>query len=199
MSNKADSGGIEKKAIRAIRQDGLETIGFGLFLAVLAIFIYDIRYGGITGLGVLAFILLPPFLRKYITYPRVGFAKFIDKKSPGMIITSISIVILCLILFYLIGSNEEYGFLMPLFLGILFSLFIFWLAYRTGMVVNYILGILYLAAGNIGFCFTFYGFESGLVTSSMLLLLALATIIAGSAQTMWFMRKNPRVTGEADG
>jgi len=199
MNDKANSGGIEKKAIRAIRQDGLETIGFSIFLAVLAIFIYDIRYGGITGLGVLAFILLPPLLRKYITYPRVGYVKFIDKKDPRTVITSIAIVLLCLVLFYFIGSNENYGFLMPLFLGILFALFMFWLAYRTGTAVNYILGILYLAAGNIGFCFTFYGFESGLVTSSMLLLLALATIIAGSAQTMWFMRKNPRVAGEADG
>ena len=199
MSNKAKSGGIEKKAVRTIRRDGLETIGLGIFLAVLAIFIYDIRYGGITGLGVLGFILLPPFLRKYITYPRVGYAKFIEKNDPRAVIASIAIVILCLILFYLIGSNEKYGFLMPLFLGILFALFIFWLAYRTGMAINYILGILYLAAGNIGVCFTLYGIDPGLVTSSMLFLLALITIIVGSAQTAWFMRKNPRVAGETDG
>jgi len=199
MINKANSGGIEKNAIRAIRRDGLETIGLGIFLAVLAVFIYDIRYGGITGLGVLAFIILPPFLRKYITYPRVGYAKFIGRKDPRMVIISTAIVILCLVIFYLIGSNEKYGFLMPLFLGILFSLFMFWLAYRTGTAVNYILGILYLAAGNIGFCFTLYGIEPGLVTSTMLFLLALTTIIAGSAQTMWFMRKNPLLTGETDG
>jgi hypothetical protein len=196
MSDKNDLVDIERSALKAIRSDGLETVGFGIFIAVLAVFIYDIRYGGITGLGILGYFLIPLVLRKYITYPRVGYAKFIEKKNARRIITSALIVILCLSLFYILGKNERFGFLMPLFLGLLFSVFMFWQAYRTRLAINYILGTVFLAAGNIGFCFTMTGSGARIVTGSILSILAFITITAGVSQSIWFIRKYPLTPAE---
>ena len=196
MGSKRIKGEIERSAVRAIQQDGFEIVGLGIFIAVLAVFIFDIRYGGITGLGILAYFLAPPVLRKYITYPRIGYAKFIVNKNGSRIFSSISIVILCLTLFYFLGKFDEYGFLMPLFIGLLFSVFIFWQAYRTGLAVKYILGTVYLAAGNIGICFTLTGFNSGIVTGFMLSILSIITIMAGIVQALWFIKKFPLITAK---
>jgi glucose uptake protein GlcU len=191
MKQNMDLKEIKHKAYRAIRQDGLDTVAGGIFLAFAAIFFIDIRFAGLLGLGTVIFVIMPEALRRKITYPRIGYAKFLQPKGITNYLLIAFLVVICLVLFYLFGKVAKFNWLMPLYLSIVFSGIAFISARKRRTWIDYALIILFLSSGITGILFTMSNHDPGWVTAYQLWSLALILITIGVVQFFNFLHKYP--------
>jgi MFS family permease len=187
---------IEQKAHRAFRQDGLNILFAGVALGIVAVFFIDVRHGWVFALGITLAISMPTFFRRQLVHPRVGYAQF--PRSKGMVrhITAICLAVVCLILFYALGKIAHFNWLMPLYLGIVFSAAALVAAMKSGLGVYYVMSFVLLLSGFVGLGFTMRGHDAGWVVAFQLWGLAVILTFAGLVQLLCFLRKYPRRSTE---
>jgi len=193
MEQDADLRKIQRKTHRAMRQDGLDKIAAGIFLALAAVFFIDIRFAGLLGLGAVSFSVLPEALRKSLTYPRIGYAKLLPPKTTlWHHIWRILFAIVCLTLFYVLGKISAFNWLMPFYLGLFLSGVAFASGRKGGAAIDYVLSALFFSSGAVSLVFTVRGHDPGWVTAYQLWLLSGVLIALGMIQLIRFFSKYPK-------
>lgn len=183
---------IEQKAHRAFRQDGLNILFAGVALGIVAVFFIDVRHGWVFALGITLAISMPAFFRRQLVHPRVGYARFPQSKGMGRHVAAICLAAICLLLFYCVGKIERFNWLMPLYLGTMFSAAAIVAAMKSGLGLYYVLASVLLLSGLAGLGFTMRGHDAGWVVAFQLWALAAVLILAGLAQLIGFFRKHPK-------
>jgi hypothetical protein len=189
MTTQTDLNKIERKARRVFQQDGLSILFIGVAFAIFAIFFIDIRHGWVFALGTALAISLPELLRKRFVYPRVGYAQFLRSKSMIRHFISICLAVICLILFYIFGKISRFNWLMPVYLGTVFSVAAFIAARKFGLVIYYILTFVLLLSGFAGLSFTIRDYAAGWIVAFQLWGLAVVMIIVGAFQFARFLHE----------
>lgn len=192
MTTQTDLNKIERKARRVFQQDGLTILFVGVAFAIFAIFFIDIRRGWVFALGTALAISLPELLRKQFVYPRVGYAQFPQSKSMARHVISVCLALMCLILFYIFGKIVRFNWLMPVYLGTVFSVAAFIAARKFGLVTYYILTFVFLLSGFAGLSFTTRDYPAGWIVAFQLWGLAVIMIIVGSFQFARFLHECPK-------
>jgi hypothetical protein len=189
MTTHTDLNDIERKARRVFHQDGLTILFTGVALAMIAIFFIDIRHGWVFALSIALAISLPELLRKQFIYPRVGYAQFLRSKSIARHVIAICLAVICLILFYVFGKIARFNWLMPVYLGTIFSAAALFAARRFGLVVYYILTFVFLLSGLAGLSFTIRDYAAGWVVAFQLWGLAVFMVSVGAFQFTRFLHE----------
>ncbi|MHC4324084.1 MAG: hypothetical protein ACYSUX_07410 [Planctomycetota bacterium] len=189
MTTQTDLNGIERKARRVFQQDGLTILFAGIALAMIAIFFIDIRHGWVFALGIALAISLPELLRRHFVYPRIGYAQFLRQKGITRHILAICLALICLILFYVFGKIARFNWLMPVYLGTVFSVAALIAARRFGLVVYYVLTLVFLLSGLAGLVFTIRDYAAGWVVAFQLWGLAVVMVPVGAFQFTRFLHE----------
>ncbi|MHC4206883.1 MAG: hypothetical protein ACYSTT_19680 [Planctomycetota bacterium] len=189
MTTQTDLNDIEQKARRIFQQDGLTIFFAGIAFAMIAIFFIDIRHGWVFALGVALAISLPELLRRQFVYPRVGYAQFLRSKGMARHVIAICLALICLILFYVFGKMARFNWLMPVYLGTVFSMASFIAARRFRMVAYYILTFVFLFSGLAGLSFTMRDYAAGWVVAFQFWGLAVVMVTVGAFQFTRFLHE----------
>jgi hypothetical protein len=195
MTTQNDLNQIEHKARRIFQQDGLTILFIGVAFAIFAIFFIDIRHGWLFALGIILAISVPELLRRQFIYPRVGYAKFLQSKSLIRHVITICLASICLILFYTFGKIARFNWLMPVYLGTVFSVAALVAARKFGLVIYYILTFVFLLSGLAGLSFTMKDYGAGWVVAFQLWGLSVVMVPMGAFQFARFLHKYPK-TGQ---
>ncbi|HEC03933.1 MAG TPA: hypothetical protein ENI81_10395, partial [Phycisphaerales bacterium] len=182
---------IEQKAHRAFQQDGLNILFAGVALGVIAVFFIDVRHGWVFALGIALAVSMPAFFRRQLVHPRIGYAQFPQSKGMGRHIAAICLAVMCLLLFYALGRIEHFNWLMPLYLGTVFSAAALVATIKFGLSLYYVLTFVLLLSGLAGLGFTMRGHDAGWVVAFQLWGLAAILTPVGLVQLLYFLRKNP--------
>ncbi len=184
---------VEKRARSALRQDGLAIIIAGIAFAIMAPFFLDDRLGFLLILGTGFYVFLPAILKKRFVYPRIGYAKFKEKKAKSW---KLLISTMLLMLFVIVLKLNAYNWLLPLYLGAVFGVIAFAIGYWHKTVIEYVISALMLLSGIVGITATARGNDPGIVTAVQLWGLAAVLIPIGLFQLTRFLRKYPKQTAE---
>jgi hypothetical protein len=187
---------IEHNAHRIFRQDGLTILFSGIALGIIAIFFIDVRHAWVFAVGISLIISAPEFLRRQFVYPRIGYAQFLRSKGIARHVIAIFLAGICLILFYAFGKVARFNWLMPLYLGTVFSMAAFAAAMKFGLIKYYVLALIFLLSGLTGLSFTIRNFSAGWVVAFQLWGLAFLMIFFGAFQFTCFLRKYPNSAQE---
>jgi MFS family permease len=148
--------------------------------AIVAVFFIDVRHGWVFALGITLAICVPEFLRRQLVHPRIGYARFPQSKGMGRHVAAICLAVICLLLFYCLGKIERFNWLMPLYLGTMFSAAALVAAIKSGLSLYYALAFVLLLH------------DDGWVVAFQLWGLAAVLILAGLAQLIGFFREHPK-------
>ncbi|UCG59940.1 MAG: hypothetical protein JSU70_10540 [Phycisphaerales bacterium] len=198
MIRRIDVKDIDRKARRAFREDGLDTLTCGVSLAIMAIFFVDIRHGWALGLATVLYTIVRPLVRDQVTHPRIGYAKFTPAKGKAPVVLAIVAFIVGLTLFYIIGKVARYNWLMPLFLSVVLAVTVLLVAFRTASATHYALAALFLVSGLAGIALTRAGYDPGDVTAYQLWCLSGILVPVGLVQLTRFLRRYPRSAVEVN-
>lgn len=179
---------VEKRARRALRQDGLAIIIAGVAFAIIAPFFLDERLGILFILGTGLYVFLPEILRKRFVYPRIGYVKFKEKKAKPW---KLHISTILLVLFVIVLKLNAYNWLLPLYLGVVFGVIAFAIGYWYKTVIEYIISAFMLLSGVIGIIATTRGNDPGIVTAVQFWGLAAILIPIGLFRLTRFLRIYP--------
>lgn len=179
---------VEKRARRALRQDGLAIIIAGVAFAIIAPFFLDERLGFLLILGTGLYVFLPEILRKRFVYPRIGYVKFKEKKAKPW---KLHISTILLVLFVIVLKLNAYNWLLPLYLGVVFGVIAFAIGYWYKTVIEYIISAFMLLSGVLGIIATTYGNDPGIVTAVQFWGLAAILIPIGLFRLTRFLRIYP--------
>lgn len=179
---------VEKRARRALRQDGLAVVLAGIAFAIMAPFFLDDRLGFSLILGTGLYVFLPEILRQRFVYPRIGYVKFREKKvKPWKLLIST----ILLVLFVIVLKLNAYNWLLPLYLGAVFGVIAFAIGYWYKTVIEYVLSAFMLVSGVVGIIATTRGNDPGIVAAVQLWGLAAILIPIGLFRLTRFLRKYP--------
>jgi len=180
MTTKTDLNEIERKARRIFQEDGLTILFAGIALAMFAIFFIDIRHGWVFAFGIALAISVPELLRRQFVYPRIGYAQFLRSKGMMQHIIAVCLALICLILFYTFGKIERFNWLMPVYVGCVFSVAAFIAGWKFRLIVYYVLAFIFLLSGLAGLSFTMRDYAAGWVVAFQLWGLAVFMVLLGA-------------------
>ncbi len=112
---------VEQDARRVFNQDGLIYLFLGIVLVMLGI---GYTVPGLSWLGATAIFLVIPFeaIRKRITYPRLGYARFTLAKGTALGILGFAVVAAIVLAVMALGWNGRFQRYLPILIGIIFAL-----------------------------------------------------------------------------
>lgn len=211
MESTADLNNVKRRAYSAIEQDGLEGIHVGLMFIFFALFLYGtgeaMQHGHPVNvyclvlpiIGCAMQTVVKPFFRKRFTYPRVGFAKFIQQNETSVVLLQLLGAVIALGVMALFIWVEAIQWLLPLYLAVVLVVLTLNEARKRGRLTtgDYIVTALYLAGGSAGLFMILLGIHPLKATAYELWGLTAIFVSAGFIQFARFLHKYPRVTQEA--
>jgi hypothetical protein len=191
MSHLVDLEQVEQDARQSFNQDGLIYLFLGCLLALLGLSFFDERLSWMGGMVV--FLILPvEAIRKRITYPRIGYAKFSVPKGTVRGIARFAIMAILVLVLIALVSGGRYQRYLPAAFGIVLGLAFFFgfsmsgLTLRDGILVVLILGSGFVTAALFD--------EWRVATAVQFWVIAAITIPLGVYDLIRFMKENPVVT-----
>ncbi len=179
---------IERNARRVFNQDGLIYIFMGLLLAMVGWSFSNTRFSGLGGLA--ALLIFPiEIVRRRVTYPRVGYAKFALPKglARGLIgLTVVAVAALTLVAFVGDGMFQQY---MPIAISIVFALSFYFGISMEGLRWRSLAIIALILAGGGAVTVLFEDWHWG--TAVLFWIVAVILIPVGAIKLICFMRDNP--------
>lgn len=211
MESTADIRDVRRRAYAAIEQDGMEGIHVGLMFVFFALFLYgtgeamqhghpvNVRYLMLPIIGCAMQTVVKPFFRKRFTYPRAGFAKFIEHKEASVVLMQVLMAVIALGLMALFIWVEEIQWLLSLYLAIVLAVLTLNESRKRGRITagDYTVTALYLAGGSAGLFMVFLGVHPLKATAYELWGLTAIFIPAGFIQFARFLHKYPKPREEA--
>jgi len=189
MITEIDVKRIEKEMRLALHQDGLDEILVGLSLGIMAVFFIDFRFSIALIAGCIIQILVKPACRRWITYPRLGYAKLHEFRDrvPGVtiLVLSIAVVVVGAGLFFV----SQLRWLLPAYLGIVLAGITFAQIWRTAHAYDYFVVGLFLASGLLGLLIISLGYRPAVATAIQGWGLAGLLIPVGIVRLNIFLRK----------
>ena len=181
---------VEQNARRVFNQDGLIYIFMGALLAMVGWSFSDTRFSGLGGLAPL--LIFPiEIVRRRVTYPRVGYARFSPAKgvSRGIIgFAVVAVVALTLVAFVGNGRFQQY---MPIAISIVFALSYYFGALMEGLHWYSIAIIALILVGGGAVTILFEDWHWG--TAVLFWFMAIILIPIGAVKLIRFIRDNPIV------
>jgi len=184
---------LDHRARSTLDSDGIRTLVNGLALLLMALFFYDHRHAWAFIVASAMHRSLPDALRRRITYPRVGYARFLPSLSRRE--ASLLFAGLCVAL--ALGGvldNSPYRWLEPLYLGLLYAAVSVAAAGRVAAVWDYAFAALIALSGLVGLRWTSRGTDSNIVTGVQVALLGALLACVGVVQLVQFLRRHPRLS-----
>lgn len=192
MATDIDLKRIEQESHLILHQDGLDEILVGLSLGIMAVFFLDFRLSIALIAGSVIQILVKPFCRRWITYPRVGYAKlrvYRDRITNGLILVlAIAIIAIGAGLFVV----SRLRWLLPAYIGIVLASITLVQIWRTARAYDYFVVGLFLASGLFGLLFILLGYRPGVATAIQGWSLAGILIPVGIIRLNIFLHEYPR-------
>ncbi|MCP5097177.1 MAG: hypothetical protein GY943_16645, partial [Chloroflexi bacterium] len=160
----------------------------GILIALAGLGFYDTRLSVFGGLAALLYFPLKA-ARERITYPRIGYVEFTPPAGFGRgILTFLIIAVVTLSLIAFVG-NGRFQSIMPIAIGIVFSLSIFFGSSMNGVRVRDWLVIALMIAGSVLVVFAFDDWHLG--TAVQFWIISLLLLVMGTADLIRFLRKYP--------
>jgi hypothetical protein len=189
MTSSMDLEQVERKARQSVNQDGILYFFMGLLLITVGVSFMIPPLSWIGILGIL-FVFPAEWLRKRVTYPRIGYAKF--QAPPGLwrgmgLFAALAIVALIIAAFV-------WPQIMSILVGGVFGLSFYFGASMSGIRLRdwVVIGLM-LASGVI----TAVLFDDWhLATSVQLSLIGLILVLIGLIDLVHFIRTYPMIDGE---
>jgi hypothetical protein len=193
MSPLVDLEQVEQDARQSFTRDGLIYLFLGSLLALLGLSFFNER---LSWMGAMAVFLLLPIeaIRKRITYPRIGYAKFTAPKGEVRGIARFAIIAIVVLVLIALVSGGRYQRYLPAGFGIVLGLAFYFGFSMSGLTLrDGILVVLILGSGFVtGALFD----EWRVATAVQFWVIAAITIPLGAYDLIRFMKENP-VVGEA--
>jgi hypothetical protein len=195
MSQQIDLRRIQRSAFRETVLDGLMDLFLGLYLILVSGILKTSKAGLIVLVWVL-FVLLIRYLKKRLTYPRIGYVELADNQPPaprGLILVfaglAVAVTILALVVSGDIREARQWYGWMPLLLGILFLGVMASVAIGSGLGRYYFYGVLSAASG---IAISFLHFEGRMDAISLYLLaVGIPIAVCGALVFALFLLRNP--------
>lgn len=198
---------IEGKAYRSMRQDGIDSVMDGVSLALMALFLFDRRHGWafVLGVGMQFLHWLKVDVRRRLTDPRIGLAKFQPlRRGVGTMRAIAGVVLMTFLGILLIIVSEPQaqgnmgllsGWILPVYAGLVLAGLAFASAHKSGYALDYIFAAIFLESIFVGLVLLFFGVHAGKATAYQLWGLATILVIVGLAQFFRFLRKYREASG----
>ena len=181
---------IEKKAHRAFNQDGLLYLFMSLLLAAVGLSFYNDRFGFLGGM--VALLIFPiEWMRRRVTYPRVGYARFHPPEGFGRGILGFMAVAIAVLVFFAFAGNGRLAQYLPFVISIVMGLAFFFGASLQGMRPRDWLVIGLMIVSGVWAVFRFDDWHTAVaiqmwITATLLLLI-------GAADLVRFIKTHPVV------
>ncbi len=188
--------GFRQKSLQLIRKDGLSDIAGGLMLAFFAIFFYDFKYSIGLILGCAMQTIFLPLGRKYITYPRIGYAKFPDPAGQRKYLRLWYAILILITLGLITCIALWVSTLFPLFVFMTFAVLTFIGAYANGYLLDYIFVFIFVICGFAGLIISLEGVNPFFITAVLSWLLAAVLVPLGLIQLIFFLGKYSKSSEE---
>jgi uncharacterized membrane protein HdeD (DUF308 family) len=188
MSQSIDLQGLEKESRRLFSEDGMLYIFLGLLLLLVGSSFIVPALIGLVGFS--AFLMYPlELVRRRITYPRVGYAKF--KAPPGFLRGLLGFMLLVVIALAAIAfvGDGRFQQLLPLAISVVFALaFYFGVSSHGPQPVDWFFIGLTLISGLFA-SWRYDDWHTG--TAVLFTIVGLFSIVVGLAKLVRFLRKYP--------
>lgn len=202
MDETIDMKKIEQKTVRLSHEDGLLELVMGFCMMSMSMRLISRLFVFMLIVPVLLFGPVLGFLKKYFTYPRIGYVKLVPdspKEAIGGvgILTFIFAAILAVVLLYL-GRAGEFGAWMkwiPLWAGIVIGVMFVCLGTKTGAHRYWVFAVWSLSAGILLSVTGFETIEAGVLLYFLVMGGFLA--VCGLVQFVVFLGKYPKLEQEA--
>jgi hypothetical protein len=198
---------IRGKTYRIMRRDGMDSVMDGVSLAFIALFLYDPKRGWafVLGVGMQFWHWLKVAFRRRFIYSGLNHAKLQTLKSKAGIMRAFMSVILMLplgVLSIIVSETVDqksvaflWGWILPVYAGLVLAGLAFAAAHRYGYVLDYIFAALFLESIFVAFVLLFLGIHVGRATAYQLWGLATILIIVGLVQFFRFLSKYREASG----
>lgn len=202
MDETIDMKIIEQKTVRLSHEDGLLELVMGICMMSMSMRLISRLFVFMLIVPVLFFGPVLGFLKKYFTYPRIGYVKLVPDRAKDAIggigiLTFIFAAILAAVLLYL-GRAGEFGAWMkwiPLWAGIVIGIMFFCLGSKTGAHRYLVFAVWSLAVGIMLSVTGFKTIEAGVLLYFLMMGGFLA--VCGLVQFVIFLGKYPKLGQEA--
>ncbi|MCP4428844.1 MAG: hypothetical protein GY803_30530 [Chloroflexi bacterium] len=184
---------VEQDARRVFNQDGLIYIFMGLLLAMVGWSFSDTRFSGLGGLA--ALLIFPiEIVRRKVTYPRVGYAKFTPPGGLARGIIGFAVVAVAALIVVAFAGDGMFQKYMPMAISIVFALSFYFGASMTGLRWYSIVIIALILVGGWTATVLFEDWHWG--TAVLFWFIAAILIPMGIVKLICFLRDYPLPTGE---
>jgi len=191
MAEQVNFGDIERSAHKTIESDGVVRLSAGIGLALFSVFLLNHQHVWASYLGMFMPVWLPEPIRRRLTYPRIGYARFPSLKSnKGRFTLTVLALALGLALAGLLDYSPQ-AWLAPVYLAALLTAIVLLWARKTGSAVDYVFAIICLVSGPAALWYTSRGADDGVVTAIQFSILAGVATIIGLVQLALFLRAHP--------
>lgn len=210
MESTVDIEQVKRRAYRAIEQDGLEGIHVGLMFIFFALFLYgtgeamqrdhpvNVYYLLLPIIGCAMQTVVKPFFRRRFTYPRIGFAKFLNSRDISVVLFQVTAAIIALGVMALFIWVRSIQWLLSLYLAVVLAALTRHEAKKRGRVTSgdYLVMALYLFGGLAGLGMSLVGVHPLKATAYELWGLTAVFIPIGLMQFFRFLNKYPEPNKE---
>lgn len=195
MSNSIQLDQVERNARRAIDQDGLTYLFLGLLLLLVG---FSLRIEGMGWLGGFGIFLAIPLeaLRRRITYPRIGFARFETPRRTVRGILGFAAIAVLVLGAIALAFNGRYQRVLPIVIGVVFALAFYFGASVTGLRLrNWVtIGLILVSGVVTAVVFT----DWHMATAVQMWIVGTLLLIVGAADLWRFLRTHPVMTSAPD-
>jgi hypothetical protein len=202
MEEAIDIKKIEQKAAGISHEDGLLELVMGFCMMAMSIRLISRMFVFMLIVPVLLFGPALGILKKYFTYPRIGYVKLVPDRAKEAIggigiLTFIFAAILAVVLLYL-GRAGEFGVWMkwiPSWAGIVIGVMFVCLRSKTGAHRYWVFAVWSLAVGILLSVRGFETIEAGVLL--YFLVMGGGLVVCGFVQFVIFLGKYPKLEQEA--
>ncbi len=190
MSDPVQLDQIEKDAHRTFNQDGLLYLFMSLLLAAVGLSFYDSHFNFLGGM--VALLIFPmEWLRRRVTYPRVGYARF--RAPEGLLrgMLGFMVVVIAILVFFAFAGNGRLAQYLPFVISIVMGLSFFFGASLQGMRLRDWLVLGLMIVSGVWAVFRFDDWHTA-VAIQMWITAALLLLI-GAVDLVRFLRTHPVV------
>lgn len=188
MSNSIQLDQVERNARRAIDQDGLTYLFLGLLLLLVG---FSLRIEGLGWLGAFGIFLAIPLeaLRRRITYPRIGYAKFETPRRTVRGILGFAAVAILVLMAIALAFNGRYQPILPIVIGVVFALAFYFGTSVSGLRLrNWVtIGLMLVSGVATAVLFT----DWHVATAVQMWIVGVLLLVVGAVDLWRFLRTHP--------
>ena len=188
MSDSIDLQQVEQNIRHRVNQDGLTYLFMGLLLAMVGWSLWDGRFAAFGGLAVLLIFPLE-WVRKWITYPRIGYVQFKLPEGFGKGILGFMAVVIAVLVGMIFVADGRYQRYIPIIISGIFALSLYFGASMSGIRLRDWVVIVFMVGSSFATVSFFDDWHRA--TAVQMWITASLLVIMGTVDLIRFLRGNP--------